>query len=242
MTAAGARARSPSKTRTTLRTDRLTTMDDRYRLPPDERRAQLLAFGLSLFGARSYEDVSIEDIAREAGVSKGLMYHYFGNKRGFYTEVVRFGAEQLLQAAIPPPGLQPADALRRGLRTYFDFVSERADAYHALMHGGLGVDAQVQPVLESVRQSVVEHIIEVGDVRAETNLARTIARGWVGLVEATALAWLAEGDMPAEAVIDILADTLMLQLYLVRRHDRSTRTHVGLDVVTSLLRNLLPGR
>jgi AcrR family transcriptional regulator len=217
-------------------------MEDRTRLAPDERRAQLLALGLTLFGSRSYEDVSIEDIAREAGVSKGLMYHYFGNKRGFYTEVVRFGARQLLRAAIPPDGLSPPDALRRGLHTYFAFVAERADAYLALMHGGLGVDAQVQPVLEEARQTVVAHILRVGQVQSATALPAILVRGWVGSVEATALAWLAEPGVPADQLVEMLADTLLVQLYLARRHDRTVRASLGgLEGLGNLLRGWLPG-
>ena len=70
----------------------------RARFSVDERRAQLLELGLRLFGDRSYDDVSIDDIAREAGVSKGLLYHYFGSKRVFYAACVEHAAASLLLA------------------------------------------------------------------------------------------------------------------------------------------------
>ena len=60
--------------------------------PRDEaRRKQLLELGLKLFGQMSFAEVSIDDIAARAGISRGLLYHYFKGKRGFYTETVRVG-------------------------------------------------------------------------------------------------------------------------------------------------------
>src|SRR5580765_6635428 len=68
----------------------------RARLEVDERRAQLVALGVELFAARSYDEVSIDELARAAGISKGLLYHYFPTKRDFYVATVEEGATQLL--------------------------------------------------------------------------------------------------------------------------------------------------
>src|SRR5437588_12218189 len=59
------------------------------RLDHDERRAQILACARRLFSERNYDAVSTTDIAREAGVARGLLHHYFGTKRDLYLEVVR---------------------------------------------------------------------------------------------------------------------------------------------------------
>src|SRR4051812_45882941 len=73
----------------------------RARLDVDERRAQLLSLGLERFSERSYDEVSIDDLARAAGISKGLLYHYFPTKRDFYIAALAQAAEQLLAATDP---------------------------------------------------------------------------------------------------------------------------------------------
>lgn len=67
----------------------LDTEFRRRRLEPDARRGQILACAVRLFGARPYPDVSTTDIARAAGVARGLVNHYFGTKKQLYLEVVR---------------------------------------------------------------------------------------------------------------------------------------------------------
>ena len=69
---------------------------ERARLGVDERRAQLLELGLQLFSDHSYDELGVDDIARAAGISKGLLYHYFPSKRDYYVEVVRRAAGELL--------------------------------------------------------------------------------------------------------------------------------------------------
>ncbi|MBW2509289.1 MAG: TetR/AcrR family transcriptional regulator, partial [Deltaproteobacteria bacterium] len=69
----------------------------RTRLQVDVRRQQLLELGLELFASQSYDELSIDEIARRAGVSKGLLYHYYPSKRAFYVAAVREAARQLLE-------------------------------------------------------------------------------------------------------------------------------------------------
>src|SRR5580704_2781341 len=69
----------------------------RSRLEVDARRAQLVRLGIDLFAARAYDEVSIDELARAAGVSKGLLYHYFPTKRDFYIATVREASRQLLE-------------------------------------------------------------------------------------------------------------------------------------------------
>jgi AcrR family transcriptional regulator len=118
----------------------------RARLLVDERRAQLLALGLQLFGERSYDEVSIDELAREAQISKGLLYHYFPTKRDLYTAALRHAAQQLLDETMPPPELLPEERARRGLETYLAFVERHGPAYVALMRGGLGADREIVPI------------------------------------------------------------------------------------------------
>jgi AcrR family transcriptional regulator len=90
----------------------------RVRLEVDARRAQLLEIGRELFTTRSYDELSVDEIAQAAGISKGLLYHYFPGKRVFYIESLREAAEELLRQTMPPRALAPIERLRAGIDAY----------------------------------------------------------------------------------------------------------------------------
>ena len=66
------------------------------RLEPDARRAHLLAVGATVFGSKAYDEVQIDQIAKEAGVSRGLLYHYFPSKRAFFAAIIQGGYDEIL--------------------------------------------------------------------------------------------------------------------------------------------------
>lgn len=68
----------------------------RRRLTPEDRRAELLDFGTQLFGERHYDDVRMDEVAEQAGVSRALLYRYFPDKRSFYTAVMQAEIRQAL--------------------------------------------------------------------------------------------------------------------------------------------------
>jgi len=181
------------------------------RLSVEERRAQLLELGLHLFSTQPYDDVSIDDIAEQAGVSKGLLYHYFGGKRAFYMATVELSAQQMLAALTPQTDLDPAERVRSGLNRYLDFVEARADAFVALMRGGLGRDDEVSVVVDRTRQILAGRIVEGVATATEEQqaLLRVAAASWIGAVEAASLDWLAHRDVDRDAVVEVLLGALM---------------------------------
>src|SRR4051794_37513548 len=96
------------------------------RLENDERRSQLLAVGLELFSDSSFDSVSIDEIARRVGISRGLLYHYFSSKRVFYVEVVRLAARELLSRLGRGEARTPNERLRSDLTAYLTFVTEHS--------------------------------------------------------------------------------------------------------------------
>ncbi len=152
-----------------------------------------------MFGERAYDEVSIDDIARSAGIAKGLLYHYFPTKRGFYVAALRVAALQLLEATLKRDlTAKPEEQVRQALQTYFAFVARRGEAFVALMRGGIGSDAEVTEVLDDTRASFVTGIIDAlpGDVSSP--LLHSAIRGWVGFVEAIAIEWLRRRTLPVE--------------------------------------------
>ncbi len=181
----------------------------RARLLVDDRRAQLLALGLRLFAERSYDEVSIDELARAAGVSKGLLYHYFPTKRDLYTAALRHASQQLLDETLPPVDLLPEERARRGIETYLTFVDRHGPAYVALMRGGLGADREIANILEEARSTFARRILDALPEGIETPLLRAAVRGWIGFVEATALDWLAHKQVDRGRLLLLLTGLLI---------------------------------
>lgn len=182
----------------------------RTRLDVDERRANLLELGLSLFGETNYDDVAIDDIADRAGISKGLLYHYFGSKRGYYVAVIRHAAARLLEQIEPDAALAPEARAAQGIASYLGFVDARATAYLALMRSGIGTDPEVLEILEETRETIVRRILVEGvGIPEPLPIQRLALRGWVGSVEAVALDWLEKRQAPTEDVVRLLLTQLL---------------------------------
>jgi AcrR family transcriptional regulator len=165
----------------------------RQRVP---RRQKLIEVGLDLFCNRSYEEVSIEEIGEAADIAKGLLYYYFQTKHDFYVAVVQYAAEQLLQETEPDLQLEPTERLRTSVNAYFSYVERRAKAYVALLRGGEGVDSKVAAILDTVRQTYVQRILQsiMGEA-TPSSVQRIAIHGWIGFVEAISIAWLEQRDL-----------------------------------------------
>jgi AcrR family transcriptional regulator len=181
------------------------------------RRQRLIEVGMDLFCNRSYEEVAIDDIAAQAEISKGLLYYYFPTKHDFYIAVVQYAAEQLLKETEPDPRLEPIENLRQGLEAYFAYVERHAQAYVALLRGGVGADPQVAAIIDSVRQAYIRRIQRNLPEGAQLSPSFQIAiSGWVGFVEATSIAWLEQRTMSREQLCDLaLAAFASIQGWLI---------------------------
>lgn len=180
----------------------------RARLDVDARREQLLHLGLDLFGSRNYDDISIDDIAAAAGVSRSLLYHYFRNKRGFYVEIIRHAARTLHERILPDPELPPRERLRQGLEAYLDYVARFAHAYATLLRSGVGFDPEVSAIVEGTRHAIIADILVGLEVLEQDGLVRLAVRGWLGMVEFACLEWLERRDVGRHALIKLLIDSL----------------------------------
>ena len=156
-----------------------------------------------------YEDVSIDEIAAEAEISKGLLYHYFKNKRGFYVAVIERAAGQLLAATAPDETLEPEARVLAGLSAYFDFLEDNKRAYVAVMQSGGGVDAEVSRIVQQTREEFVARMIEGVGLTAPRPVFRMVAHGWFGTVEAVGLDYLKNSDVDRSQVMQ----TLLYLLY-----------------------------
>ncbi len=191
----------------------------RIRLDTDERRAQLLALAKSSFSNRAYDDVSIDDLAREARISKGLLYHYFPTKRDLYVAGLREIADELVTAIMAvPDDLAPIERVRAGLDAYLDHIARVPHAFVSLMRGGIGSDPEVAGVVEGVRGKLFDHFLHgtpfapilAGNVRFESAV-----RGWIGFVESATIDWAANPRLTREELRELFTSVLFAILQVV---------------------------
>jgi len=186
----------------------------RKRLELPERREQLLKLALLAFSAKSYDEVSIDDLAQSAGVSKGLLYHYFPSKRELYVATVRTAAEQLIQRVLPDPTLSLRDQIARGLDGYLGFVEQNAEAYSSLIQSGIGRDDEVLSIIDGTRVRFVSTMLERGGQTMLNPAQQTLLRGWVGMVEAASLDWVKRKSMTRAELGKFLLKSLLYTLSL----------------------------
>ena len=171
------------------------------RLEHDERRAQILACARRLFSERHFGAVSTIEIARAAGVARGLIHHYFGTKRDLYLEAVRSMVSMPLQP-IPTEldGRDPEQLLAEGVDRWLEMLSRNRETWIAARGAqGFGRDADVEAILEEAREGAVDQVIEAlrpgTDPAAAPGELRAVARAYAGLAEATSLEWLQHGRL-----------------------------------------------
>jgi AcrR family transcriptional regulator len=193
------------------------------RLSREARREQLVTLGAQLVATSSFDAVSVDDVAARAGISRGLLFHYFPTKRDFQVAVAERAAEQLLAETEPDRARPPLDQLRAGVEAFVDHVAGRPDAYVSLVRGTGSGDPGLRAVNDRTRVALVARVLDRLGVVADDVPAtvRLVVRAWVAASEEMVVAWLAEDvGVDRDTVVDLLVDGLMLQLASLLRADQ----------------------
>ncbi|MFJ9346257.1 TetR/AcrR family transcriptional regulator [Streptomyces sp. NPDC101237] len=180
----------------------------RRRLGVEERRQQLIGVALELFSRRSPDEVSIDEIASAAGISRPLVYHYFPGKLSLYEAALKRASEDLAGRFAEPREGPLGSRLLRVMRRFFDFVDEHGPGFAALMRGGPAVGSSAtNALIDSVRQAAYEQILAHLDVAEPPVRLELVIRSWISLAESTALIWLDGRRIPrAELEIQLVHD------------------------------------
>ena len=186
------------------------TAAKRVRMPPEERRAQLLDLGLQMLAERTLDELSIEDLADAAGISRGLLFHYFAGKADFHLQVARAAAEDLIARTAPDPAWAPEETLRRSVGAFVDYVAENPRGYVALVRGAGSGDAAMREVFDSTRTRLAQRTV---DVMTELGLdlppmALMVVRGWIAFVEDVTVTWCAAAGGAPRPTRDELLEVL----------------------------------
>ena len=176
------------------------------RLENDERRRRLLELGTRLFTEHAYDEISMAQIAREAGISKALLYHYFPSKQDYFMATLAGGAQELRARVEPDPALPPTQALMDALDAYLAWIEDNADAYVKLFRSAAGVP-EVRDLVEAVRDETAARILDGLGATANVR-ARTAVRGWLWFMDGACLDWIAHRDLTRAELHGLLLGTL----------------------------------
>jgi AcrR family transcriptional regulator len=176
------------------------------RLENDERRRRLLDLGARLFTEHAYDEISMSQIARAAGISKALLYHYFPSKRDYFVATLAGGAEELRARVEPDPDLPPAQALAASVDAYLGWIEANADAYDKLFRSASAVP-EVRELVDGVRAATADRILE-GLGATDNPRARTAVRGWLWFMDGACLDWIAHRDLERAELHGLLLGTL----------------------------------
>jgi AcrR family transcriptional regulator len=179
------------------------------RLDVDERRRRLLDLGAELFERHAYDELSMARIARAAGISKALLYHYFPSKQAYFAATLEQAAADLASAVEPDPALPVAEQLARGVDAYLGWVEAHADGYAKLMRG-VGAVPEVREIVDRVRRDTAERIVAglAGEEPARPAL-RAAVRGWLWFVDGVLEDWLEHRDLDRPRLQGLLLGTLL---------------------------------
>ncbi|MFG3344995.1 TetR/AcrR family transcriptional regulator [Streptomyces sp. NPDC048018] len=180
----------------------------RRRMGVEERKQQLIGVALELFSHRSPDEVSIDEIAAAAGISRPLVYHYFPGKQSLYEAALRRAADDLAARFLEPPQGPLGARLLRVMRRFFDFVDDHGPGFAALMRGGPAVGSSTtNAMIDEVRQAAYEQILAHLEVESPSARLELVVRSWVSLAETTALLWLDGRRVPrAELELQLVHD------------------------------------
>jgi AcrR family transcriptional regulator len=179
------------------------------RLDVDERRARLLDVGARLFTTHSYGALSMAKIAREAGISKALLYHYFPSKQELFRATLAQAADDLRVAVAPDPSAPPAHQLIASLDAYLAWIDDHRDAYANLLQTALTVE-EVRELVDAQRERTAQAIISgVFAGGAQPPAAPAAVRGWLWFMDGACLEWIARDAIDREALRNLLVGTLI---------------------------------
>lgn len=183
------------------------------RLEPDQRREQILACAIKLFGERPYSAVSTTELATMAGVARGLINHYFGTKRDLYLEVVRH------MVTIPQVAVDrlPKGTLARRVEVsvswFLDTISRHSSTWLTVIGAeGVGQDPEVEKILAEADEVAADRVLEatgLADVVAHREELRAMIRAYGGLVKSAAREWLVRKSLSRDQVQLLLTKTLL---------------------------------
>ena len=196
------------------------------RMQVDERRRQLLEAGAALFAAHAYEEISMRDIARAAGVSKPLLYHYFPSKIDLFKAAVAEKAEELQRVIEPTGEGPPLEQLTRTLDAYLAWIEANALTWSKLVQSAAALP-EARELVERFRERTMDMALARLGGGTPRPALRTTIKGWLGYMDAAILDWTQHGDLPREDLRDLLIAAFVAALLSAQEADPEIRLELS---------------
>lgn len=174
----------------------------RRRLSADDRRRQLVGIGLSKIIDVPIQDLSLDQVAAEAGISRGLLFHYFPTKTDFYLACIAAAGRRILRNTAPDDNDRGEVRVRTMVTAMIEQIDRRRAFYLTLVHGSGVADPRVSEVYDSVRSVSTERVLAALDL---TSASQPLVHAWWAYVEDRALSWSAgPPDERAETLAELV--------------------------------------
>jgi AcrR family transcriptional regulator len=179
------------------------------RLDPGQRREQILDAANALFAERAYDEVSIEDIATSAGVTRGLVHHYFGGRKQVYIALLEQLGAQREQQLPPPVGRSARARVADSVSRWLDWTEQNRTIWLATIARGEDIaDPDIgRVVADLLRRAVALVAARHADLADDSPRLRYALECWTGLNRAATRRWL-RGEASRDATQELLASTL----------------------------------
>ena len=187
------------------------------------RRERLLAAGRDAFGRQPYDEVSLTDVAKDAGVAHGLPFHYFSNKRGFFVEVVRSIAGEMRVVHSQTRELPPAAAVREAFHRHIDYFSARPHTLLGPIRSNLVADPRVREVFDEARWDGALSVLGMVGIEEPTPAIQLIMRAWLAYHDDVLSRWLVGAEFDRERIVELLFASFVSALSSVTILESETR-------------------
>jgi AcrR family transcriptional regulator len=173
----------------------------------DDRRAQLVEIGLELLPTTPVHELTIDEVARRAGISRSLLFHYFATKAEYYTAVMNAAAAVLRDHVVPRPGTPLTGQLPGMLDRFVAWVEIYRDSYVAFVRSAHAGDPDIAEVYQDTREQLVE--VALAAVPLPDGVRqRQLVRAWFAFTEDLVLQWTREPTMTRAELLDLIVEVL----------------------------------
>jgi AcrR family transcriptional regulator len=185
----------------------------RRRLTPEQRRDELMDVGATLFEERTYEDVTMEDVARRASASRALMYHYFPTKREFFAAIWKRAHDRLSAEAFMDDTLSVRDGVVAALAAHLTFYQAHIPLVIIANRSSIATDPALrEPIAEGLR-ALCDRVLDASGLTGHArDVASAALTGWIAFIREITVEWLLGQRLSRIEVVDLCMDVLDVAL------------------------------
>lgn len=171
---------------------------------PPSGKQRILEAAERLFARSGFLGVSAAEIAREAGVAHGLLFHHFGSMEDLYAEVSRVAARRMDEVQSASfRGRTVRERVASFLRAHLKAVKQRqGDAVFRARSQNLAINGQIAEIWEASRQRAIDRLCATLGIAAPTPRMRVCLRAWIGFHDQLVLGWLADRTVSEAEVLE----------------------------------------